>query len=102
MEEKPKLFQLRREYNTKTGQFITTRQLAEASGVELADVYMMELGRQITRENADKVLRAYSHLTGKLTEAGDVSFILKKEERPVHWWFGIKGFIYDTNTLNKS
>lgn len=78
MSEKPTLFQLRRAHNTKSDQLITTRQLAESSGVELADVYMMELGRPTTQERAEKVLRAFSRLSGKLVETGDVSFILTR------------------------
>lgn len=78
MEEKPTLFQLRRKYNTKTGQLITTKQLAETSGLEVADVYMMELGRPTTQEHAHKVLSTFSLLTGKAFSLNDISIIIKQ------------------------
>lgn len=87
--EKPTLFQLRRTHNTKTNQLITTKQLADMSGVELADVYMMELGRPTTQEHAEKVLRAFSLLTGKALSLSNISVIIKQEERKAHPWFGI-------------
>lgn len=83
MSEKPTLLQLRREYNMKTGQLITTKQLADTSGVELADVFQMELGRSITLENAEKVLHAFSCLTGKHINPNDITIMIKHGEQPV-------------------
>lgn len=90
MKEKPTLFQLRRSYNSKTETLITTKQLAETSGVALADVFQMELGRPIRLEDAHKVLHAFSRLTGKRIDINDITVLIKNEEQPVPTWFGLK------------
>lgn len=88
-EKKPTLMQLRRNHNYRANTDITTKQLAETSGVALADVFQMELGRPISLEDAHKVLHVFSRLVGKQIKLSDVDVIIKQETQEAHHWFDI-------------
>lgn len=44
---------------------LTSRQVAEAAGVPLRVEYVLEIGGMVTQEDAEKVLAAFSRLTGE-------------------------------------
>ena len=55
----PTLQQIRREYN------ITSRAVAEEAGVDFRTEYLLEIGAAVERDDALKVLYAFSILTGE-------------------------------------
>lgn len=55
----PTLMQVRREHD------LTSQQLAQAAGVPLFVEYRAEIGAAVTGEEAEKLLRALSRLTGQ-------------------------------------
>ena len=77
MEEKPTFMQLRRTYNQHTNNPLTSQQLAEATGIPLADVYQMEVGGWVSKQNAIKILEAFFSKTGKRYTLNDISVHLK-------------------------
>jgi hypothetical protein len=77
MAEKPTLMQLRKEYNKDRTDILTSKQLAKDAGVPLADEFQMEIGGWVSRENAIKILRAFSIKVGKQYTLNDVAFRLK-------------------------
>lgn len=87
-DEKPTLMQARRNYNYQSNTHITTKQLADIAHVPLADVYMMEIGRPISEENAYKVLRAFLHLTGKRLSLSEINVSIKPEAQALPTWMG--------------
>ena len=78
MEEKPTLLQLRRSYNANTDIPITSQQLAQAAHVPLADEFMMELGRPVSAEIANRVIDTFSQLTGHRYTLANISVSLKE------------------------
>ena len=44
---------------------LTAREVAEAAGVPLRVEYLMEIGALVSQQDAEKVLVAFSHLTGE-------------------------------------
>ena len=55
----PTLQQIRREHN------ITARVIAEEAGVDFRTEYLLEIGAAVERDDALKILHAFSILTGK-------------------------------------
>ncbi len=51
----------------------TSREVAEAAGVPLRIEYVMEIGGMVTTEDAEKVLAAFSQLTGQEYSLHNVS-----------------------------
>ncbi len=78
MEEKPTLLQLRRSYNNSTDTPITSQQLAQAARVPLADEFMMELGRPVSAEIANRVINTFSKLAGHRYTLANISVSLKE------------------------
>ncbi len=64
--EKPTLLSIR----LKTG--INTQQLADMAGVKLAEAYVVEIGGFVGKEVAEKVLTAFSQLSGIMVHLNDI------------------------------
>jgi hypothetical protein len=77
MEEKPTFMQLRRSYNQHTDSPLTSQQLAEAAGIPLTDVYQMEIGGWVSKQDAIKILEAFFSKTGKRYTLNDINVRLK-------------------------
>ncbi|HLZ61289.1 MAG TPA: hypothetical protein VKR06_30430 [Ktedonosporobacter sp.] len=65
------LLHVRREHH------LTSAQLADAAGVPLRIVYLGEIGGLIDAEDASKILKALSRLTGKLYTPATVELNIK-------------------------
>ncbi len=64
--KKPTLLGLRQHTN------ITTQDLAQQAGVSLTEAYVVEIGGFANRAIAEKVLRAFSQLSGTLYTLDDI------------------------------
>ena len=68
------LMRIRREHK------LTSAQLAEAAGVPLRVVYLCEIGGLVEEEEARKVLKALSRLTGKVYTLETIELNIKERE----------------------
>ncbi len=59
VERKPKIRDIRRQYG------LTSRDVADAAGVELQTEYLLEIGGLVGSEEVEQVLNALSRLTGE-------------------------------------
>ena len=75
--EKPTLMQLRRSYNRNADTPITSQQLAEAAQVSLSDEFLVELGRPVDAIVVNRVINAFSALTGHRYTFTDIEVSLK-------------------------
>lgn len=73
----PTLMQLRKEYNKNRTDILTSKQLAKSAGVSLADEFQMEIGGWVSKEDAIKILKAFSIKVGQQYTIHDVSFHMK-------------------------
>ena len=53
---------------------ITTKAIAEKAQLEIADVYTVEIGDCASWELAQKVVRAFNHLSGMQVRVDDIKF----------------------------
>ncbi len=75
--EKPTLMQLRRSYNQNADTPITSQQLAQAAQVSLSDEFLVELGRPVDAVVVNRVIGAFSTLTGQHYTLADVEASFK-------------------------
>ncbi len=59
VKRKPKIRDIRRQYG------LTSRDVADAAGVELQTEYLLEIGGLVSSKEVECVLDALSHLTGE-------------------------------------
>jgi len=78
-EKKLTLLQLRRDYNKRTDTPITSKQIATQASVALSTEFTMELGRPVPKAVAEKVISAFSVLTGQWYCLDDIEVHLLEE-----------------------
>jgi hypothetical protein len=75
--EKPTLMQLRRSYNQNAQTPITSQHLAQVAQVSLSDEFLVELGRPVDAMVVNRVIGAFSTLTGQHYTLADIEVRFK-------------------------
>jgi transcriptional regulator with XRE-family HTH domain len=75
IDERPRFLTLRRESG------LTSEQVAQKAGLSLSDEYRAEIGSAMEPEVAERILEAFSSLTGKAWTMRETAINVQRERR---------------------
>lgn len=62
--------------NIKRTTSITTREIADTTGLTISETFIVEAGGYSTQEKVEKVLRAFNRLSGMQVRLSDITYQL--------------------------